>query len=463
MAETFDIAGRRVLVVGLGASGVAACRLAVRKGAQVAATDLQTADALGREVAALRETGVALHLGAHPEHCFLGADVVVVSPGVPPAPILDAAGRRGAEVMAEVEFACRFVKADIVGVTGSNGKSTTTSLLGEMARRSGRPCFAGGNLGSPLCLAVDTEAAAEGGLIVVELSSFQLELVSRFRPAVAVLTNLSEDHLDRYPSFDAYIAAKARIFMNQTPSDHAVVGAGDPRALAEASAHSARVHVAGGPKGEVRREGAALEDRGAAGGGARYDLSGFGLAGEHNVTNACMAALAARLVGVPAAAISEALGAFEGLPHRMTLVAEWRGVRFYDDSKATNVGAAVEAIRGMDRPVVLIAGGRDKGGSYEPLRRAVSGKARRVVLVGEAADRMATALAGAAPIERAGTFREAVAMAVDAARAGDAVLLAPACSSYDMFRNFEHRGEVFRDAVLRIAGQGTATPDQEGP
>jgi len=454
MKDRWHIDGKRVLVVGLGASGRAAALLAKGRGAVVEATDLKTRGDLGDAIRDLEQAGVALHLGGHPEEPFVRADVVVVSPGVPAVPFHEQLTARKAEVMAEVEFAWRFLEARVIGVTGSNGKSTVTSLLGEMAARSGRPAFAGGNLGDPLSGAVGTEAGGPRGLLAVELSSFQLELISTLKPAVALLINLSEDHLDRYKTFEDYIEAKARIFMNQDARDHAVVWGGDPRAIEVARRGRAVIHLAGSPDAEVRREGNALVDRDAPGGPVRYPLERFKLAGEHNVVNASMAVLAARLAGIPAEAIRQGLESFGGLPHRMVFVAELAGVRYYNDSKATNVGAAVEALRGMDRPVVLIAGGRDKGGSYEPLRRVVKEKGRAVVVIGEAADRIAEAMRDAVPVHRAGTLEEAVQKAASIAAAGDAVLLAPACSSYDMFRNYEKRGEAFARAVKGLSARG---------
>jgi len=449
MNEEYDIGNRRILVLGLGKSGSAAALLAAGRGAVTSATDIRPADELGERVSDLESAGVELHLGSHPEKIFEDADVIVVSPGVPFLPVLSRAQDRGVEVISEVEFAWRFIDAPLTAVTGSNGKSTTTCMIGEMARNSDKACFVGGNLGNPLSLAVGTPAGESGGLVVVELSSFQLELITSLKPRVAVMTNLSEDHLDRYPDYESYIAAKAAIFSFQDKEDHAVIGADDKTVARLAEKGRARIHVAGGGSGEVRRNGNMLLDVTDAGSPVEYSLENFKPAGEHNVHNAVMAVLAARLSGAGPDAVQKGLDSFKGLPHRMEFVAEIEGVRYYNDSKATNVGAAVKAVVGMDSPVILIAGGRDKGGSYEPLREAVSRNTKAVIAVGESADRIMKEFEGATELFRARSLDEAVDKAAGMASDGDAVLLAPACSSFDMFRNFEHRGEAFKESVLR--------------
>jgi len=442
-----ELSGRRVLVVGLGKSGIAAARLCAERGAIVTATDRRTLDALPPGAGDLCALGVTLEVGGHVEASFESTDLVVLSPGVPAIPPVVAAERRGVPILGELELAASFCQGSIVAITGTNGKSTVTTLIGEAMARTGRPTFVGGNLGTPLTEVVGTAAAEPGGVLVVEVSSFQLERATRFRPHVALLLNVTEDHLDRYPSFAAYAAAKARVFAAQTREDHAVVPAGDVVCESLARAGRARVWTYGGQgaKASVVCEDDAIVDRET---GARFPLSLLRIQGAHNVTNAMSAILAARLAGAPASAIAEAIGSFTGLPHRMQLVVEKDSVRYYDDSKATNVGAAVKALEGVSGKAVLIAGGRDKGGDYGPLRDEVARKARAVVLLGEAADLMDRALAGAAPIERATDMRDAVRRARRLAAAGDVVLLAPACSSYDMFRDYNERGDVFRSVVL---------------
>jgi len=363
-------------------------------------------------------------------------DRIVLSPGVPPLPALDAADAAGVPIASEVELACWFVEGDVLAITGTNGKSTVTSLVGQMAECDPRPSFVGGNLGTPLVDVVGTEAAKAGGLVVVELSSFQLERVDRFRPKVAAILNLSEDHLDRYESYAEYVAAKGRIFSGQKGEDHAVVPAGDEVCASLARAGAARIHTFGA--------------------GGELDVMDLGIApqhmllrGSHNVSNACAAALIAKLAGIDPRHVTEVLGTFPGLPHRMQHVRERGGVRYYDDSKATNVGAAVAALEGLSEgegQVVWIVGGKDKGGSYAPLVPAME-RVRAVVTLGEAAPRIEEELGRG---ERASTLEEAVALAAERAVSGDSVLLAPACSSYDMFSSYVERGEVFQAVVQAL-------------
>jgi UDP-N-acetylmuramoylalanine--D-glutamate ligase len=436
-------------VVGLGKTGRAAAAFARARGASVVATDARPSAELGTDVEALAQGGVRLECGGHRADSFTSADLVVLSPGVPRIPEIAAADRAGVRVVSEIELASWFVDGRIVAITGTNGKSTVTTLAGAMIAASGVPTWTGGNLGTPMLEAVGTPAAAPGGAIVVELSSFQLERTKRFHPRVATLLNVTEDHLDRYPSFAAYAAAKARIFLAQRAGDHAVVRAGDrvSEALARASSGALRRYGAGG---EVRLDGDAIVDDAT---GELYALSLLQSRSDVLVENACAAILTARLGGATPAGIREALAEFRPLPHRMELVCEAGGVRFVDDSKATNVGAAVRAMRGAGTKVVLIAGGRDKGGDYGPLRAEVARSARAVVLLGEAREKIAAALKGVADLRVAKDMSEAVAVARGIAQPGDAVLLAPACSSYDMFQNYEERGRAFREAVESQTGK----------
>lgn len=446
-----DLRGRQVLVVGLGRSGLAAARLCLARGAQVTVTDLRPASALG-ELDLPAE--VKRELGFHDGSTFVRSQLVVVSPGVPALPQLAAAASAGVPITGEMELASRFVEADLVAITGTNGKSTTTSLTGAMLAATGRPTFVGGNLGVPLAEAVGTPAAGPGGICVVEASSFQLETVERFRPRAAVLLNITADHLDRYPDLEAYGRAKTRVFAAQAPDDFAIVNADDD--LAE---HLSRDvpgrRVLLSTRQRLREggwiEGDALCLRLPLGELERYPATPPGLIGRHNQENALASLLAARLAGATPAQALEALMAFRPLAHRMELVAESSGVAYFDDSKGTNVGAVVAALSGFPRPVVLIAGGRDKGGAYEPLARAMKEVGRGVVVIGEAAARIAAALSAVVPVEAAASMDEAVARAAALARPGDAVVLSPACSSFDMFRNYEHRAQVFRAAVEKVA------------
>ena len=443
-----ELAGKNVLVVGLGKSGVSAARLLAGRGARVTGNDLREEAELTPDARALRDAGVELALGAHDTELFAGMDVIVISPGVPPMPALAAAERAGVRIASEIELASWFLRGTALGITGTNGKSTVTTLVGQMCERSGRPTFVGGNLGTPLVDVVGTPAAEAGGYVVVELSSFQLERVDQLHLHGAALLNVSEDHLDRYPSFAAYAEAKAAIFHNQTAQDFAVIPSGDALCARLAARGRAQVHRYGGADGSVRVEAGELIDRD---GGLRVPVAEIRLFGSHNLDNACAAALLARLAGVSADAIGATLRAFTGLPHRMAHVRTLGDVDYYDDSKATNVGAtaaALDGLRGRKGKVVLIAGGKDKGGDYAPLVERMARIGRSTLLIGEATELIERALSTAGlASERASSLDDAVERASVLAEPGDVVLLAPACASFDMFRSYSHRGDVFQAAV----------------
>jgi UDP-N-acetylmuramoylalanine--D-glutamate ligase len=440
---------KNVVVVGLGKSGRAAAELCHARGARVTATDAKDAAAIGPDAEALQALGVRLELGGHRDETFLGADLIVLSPGVPALPAIQAARARGVSVTGELELASRFLDATLVAITGTNGKSTTTSLAGAISQASGRPTFVGGNLGDPLCHAVGTAAGASGGICVVEVSSFQAETFDTFHPRAAVCLNVTADHLDRYPSMQAYADAKARLFATQGPEDVAVLNADDPWCKGMAAGTRARVawlstsHPVE-PGGYVDGADIVLHLDGST---ERYPIAELQIVGRHNLENAIAAFLLCRAIDLPVDVVRRAAAAFKPLAHRMERVAEIRGVTYYDDSKGTNVGAVAASITGFPRPVVLIAGGRDKGGDYGPLREALATCGRGLVLIGEAADRIAGAMGDVTPIQRATTMDDAVRRATSMARPGDAVVLSPACSSFDMFRNYEHRAQVFRAAV----------------
>ncbi len=447
-----ELTGKRVVVVGLGASGVAAARLCLRRGAAVTATDVKPRSRLDAAALALEESGARLRVGGHEAAGLREADLVVVSPGVPAFPELSAASGAGVPIVSEVELAVGALRhpAPIVAVGGTNGKSTTTSLVGAMLEADGGRAFVGGNLGEPL----SDHADEAFDTIVLEVSSFQLERVHAFHPRVAVLLNVTADHLDRYASFEEYAKAKGNAFVRQTAVDAAVVPVDDPLCLRQARRGDGRV-VTFGAGGTVRVGAEALTDTRS---GAVFPLSRMLISGGHNATNAAAAIAAAGDIGVTAGAMAQALSTFRGLPHRMALAGEIAGVRFYDDSKGTNVGAAVTALLGLREPrVVLIAGGRDKGGSYAPLADALRRKGRAAVLVGEAAEAIETAVRAEVPTHRAATIEEAVRVGARLAVPGDAVLLSPACSSYDMFKDYKERGDAFVREVLRLSTPGQET------
>jgi UDP-N-acetylmuramoylalanine--D-glutamate ligase len=458
-----DVAGKRFAVLGLARSGIACARLLLKNGARVTALDLKPRHQLPPGIDELERLGARVVLGPHPVEELTGAEFVVISPGIPELPQVAAAGKAGVKVVAEIEVALWWVRAPLVAVTGTNGKSTVATLVGEMGRRAGRPTFAGANLGTPLCDVVGNAANGPGGLVVAELSSFQLERTASLRPRAALLLNVTDDHLDRHGTLAAYAALKGRVFDGQTEDDWAIVPAGD--ALCEGLAARRKGSILRfGPGGDGSVDGGELVARVPGKAEARVPLSVLRIRGAHNVDNALAAMLAARCMDLPAAAVREALAGFTGLPHRMQLAAEVKGVVFYDDSKATNVGAALRAIEGLDRRAVLIAGGREKGGSYAPLREAVKSRIKRIVLIGEARANMKAQLGDLVPCDEAGTLEEAVALAFHAAEPGEAVLLAPACSSYDMFKDYAERGERFASAAKALRPRSGPPPaSRPGP
>jgi UDP-N-acetylmuramoylalanine--D-glutamate ligase len=436
---------RHVLVVGYQRTGRAVATILAARGVRVRATDARTAEALpplGPAVA-----GVELRLGEDGAALLDGIDLVVPSPGVPrTAPVIAAAQARGVAVMSEIELAFRSLRCPIVAVTGTNGKSTTTTLVGLALRAAGRRVFVGGNLGTPLVSAL----ADEPEVAVAEVSSFQLEWVERFRPVVACFLNLSPDHLDRHATLAEYRAAKARLFAAQEAGDWAVLNRDDPEVWrladglrARVVSFGARAVAEGAFVGEgfvgLRLPGESEE---------RYDLGRMRLTGAHNLENVMAAAVVARLAGAPVDAVQRALDTAEPLPHRFARVAERDGVVWIDDSKATNVGAAASSLRACGGPVVLLAGGLDKGGGYDLLVRAAAATVRRALVFGAARESLAAAFEGAGvAVERVATLEEAVGAAARAARPGDTVLLAPACASFDMFADYAARGRAFRAAV----------------
>jgi UDP-N-acetylmuramoylalanine--D-glutamate ligase len=449
----FTVRGKRVVVVGGAGSGVAAARLLVDRGARVTLTDVRSAL---EHQDALSEIGVALALGSHPVELFTGADLVVVSPGVAATqPSVAAARAAGVPVIGEVELASRWLLGRIVAITGTKGKSTTTALTGRILAAAGFHAPVGGNIGTPLAAQV-AESRPES-IHVVEVSSFQLETTDTFHPWVAVLLNLTADHLDRHASVEEYAGAKARIFSRQTEGDCAVANADDPRSLAMARGGRARVVCFAR---DVRiDEGITLADgwiveRGAQGDRRLVRTSEVRLIGPHLLSDVLAAAAVARLAGASPAAIAEAVASFTGLEHAMEWVDEIGGVRFVNDSKATNIDAARQAIETFEPGLVVIMGGRFKGGDLRLLRPSLASRRATVVAIGEAAPLMEEAFAGAAVIAHADTLAEAVRTAMAAATPGASVLLAPACASFDMFENYAARGRAFKAEVARLRHEG---------
>ncbi len=452
----FDLNGRRVVVIGLARSGKAAVELLLSRGARVTATDSRDAEALGIGPDSWKGRGVRLELGGHTAGVLHGADLVVVSPGVPSdTPIVLDAAERSIPVIGELELAYRVSKGTWLAVTGTNGKTTTTSLLGELVKRTGRPTVVAGNIG----VAVSAEVARipDDGYVVAEVSSFQLDTIDAFRPRVAVLLNITEDHLDRYSSFGSYAASKAGIFENQISTDFAVVNIDDPLVAEMSSVLGATVipvstrrEVAGGV---FVRDGVLISQ---VGGIERpiIETSRLGLPGPHNLANSAAAAGAAMAIGVDTKEAADVLESFRPLPHRLETVCESGGITYVNDSKATNVESVMCALESYDRPIVLIAGGKDKGSDFGRLSELVREHVKALVLIGEAAPAMNAAWSGLAPVEAASSLEEAVERATHLAGPGEVVLLSPACASFDMFRDFEDRGDQFREIARRMCERG---------
>ncbi len=443
---------KSVLVVGLARSGVAAANLLLAQGARVKVTDLRPAGSLSDPLSQLKGP-VDSTLGQHLLSDFLNADLIVVSPGVPShQSCLQEAIRSKVPVWAEVELGYRFLKGRFVGITGSNGKTTTTTLVGELFRTAGVAVEVAGNIGRPL-----TEVAAMGQQcrqFVLELSSFQLEHVHELHCQTAAILNLTADHLDRHSSFEAYLDAKVRIFNRQSGEDYAVLNGDDP-ALRGVGEHRASQTVLFSRRRQLE-PGACLSPDG----WVTWNWQGqterilpaadIRLKGLHNLENVLAATAIGRLSGLDMTAMADCFRSFSGVEHRLEYVAEVSQVEFFNDSKATNVDSAVKALEAFAQPLIVIFGGRDKGGSFQPLRPLIEAKARGVLLIGEATPKLQAALHGAAPIELCPSLESAVREAFRMARPGDAILLAPACASFDMFENFEHRGRVFKSAVASL-------------
>ena len=458
MSASIELRNKRVLVVGLARTGMATALFCAARGARVTATDTRTESELDAAVAELRKAGVGLELAGHRQALIQGADLIIPSPGVSAdAPLLQSARSKGVTIWSEIELASRFLKGRLIGITGSNGKTTTTSLIEHILRKAGFSTILAGNIGTPLISCV--EKTSDKTITIAELSSFQLELVEKFRPNISVFLNLTPDHLDRHHSLESYAAAKARIFENQTEADSAVLNADDPGTTPYAPAKpqlfwfSRKQRVAQGAfvRGNdilFRFEG--TEEK-------VLKLADIPLAGSHNVENVLAAVAATRLAGAQPAAVAKGVRSFAGVEHRLEFVAEIGGVRFYNDSKATNVDATLKALDAFPGRILIILGGKDKGSDYTVLQPRLREKAVLALLIGAAASKIEKQIAGSVAIEQAGTIERAVETAANAARPGDVVLLAPACASFDQFQNYEHRGRVFKELVRQLERQAAST------
>ena len=461
MSREVQLNGKHVLVVGLARTGVATALFCAARGAVVAATDIRGASQLGDSIEQLRGAGVRLEFGEQFDNLLQGQDLVVPSPGVAAdAPLLLRARESHIPVWSEIELAGRFLRGQVIGITGSNGKTTTTSLIEHTLRTAGFPTVLAGNIGTPLIAQV--EKTTDETITVAELSSFQLELIESFRPNIAVFLNLTPDHLDRHKTLDAYGAAKARIFANQTKNDSAVLNADDAASAAYAPALS---RVLWFSRKKMVMPGAYVRD-----GKIVFahhgeeeliiSVSQVPLPGAHNLENVLAAVVATRLAGVRPTQIEAGIKSFAGVEHRLEFVAEINGVRYYNDSKATNVDATLKALDSFPGRVLIILGGKDKDSDYTQLRTALLEKAILALLIGAAAEKIESQIEGSVAIRRSGTIENAVDTAFHSAHAGDVVLLSPACASFDQFQNFEHRGRVFKELVHQLEKRAPPRPEE---
>jgi len=464
--KTIRIKNKKVLVVGLAKSGVAAANFLIRRGARVTITDLKPESQLQNEIAQL--AGPArLALGGHTEAAFMESDFIVISPGVPTGLLeLRRSASSGIPIYSEVELAYAFTHGKIIGITGSNGKTTTTALIGELFKNAGRPHVVAGNIGTPLSLFVDSEdqAGSEDRTFVVELSSFQLENIHHFKCDVALLLNVTPDHLDRYQSFEDYALAKERIFLNQTNRDYAVLNADNSISLSMSDGRKGQVMLFS--RRQMLSQGIYVD------GGKIYirwkkqhhylmEAGEIRLKGNHNLENVLAATAAGFLSGIDLSVMADTFRTFQGVEHRLEFTRSVGGVDYYNDSKGTNVDSAVQALQALDQPLIVIMGGKDKGGDFASLRSLVTRKVKLLILIGTATDKIFSVLGSDVSTIKARDMEEAVDLAKRSATPGDAVLLEPACASFDMFRNYEHRGEVFKNLVNALPDQ-SAEPAADG-
>ncbi|MGH9514796.1 MAG: UDP-N-acetylmuramoyl-L-alanine--D-glutamate ligase [Terriglobales bacterium] len=458
-----ELKGKRVLVVGLGRSGVASALFLQSRGARVTVSDAKSEDQLREEIPALLDAGIAVETGTHGERTFRNQDLIVVSPGVPvDAEPLEQARAFGQPVIGEIELASQFLASPIVAITGSNGKTTTTTLVGEIIAASGFKTLVGGNIGTAAITLVDR--ATPETVIVLEVSSFQLETITSFRPRVAVVLNVTPDHLDRHRTFAAYVHAKARIFENQRAEDFAVLNADDPTCVELANRVRANIFWFSRQReletGAFVRDGQLVFRRN---GSVQTILlvSEIPLKGSHNLENILAAVCAGALMGCAPEMIRSAIVNFKAVEHRLEYVATIDGVEYYNDSKATNVDAAMKALQSFPANIHLILGGKDKASDYTQLNNLLRERVKSVYTIGAAAEKIQSHIKGTTQIVTSGTLEAAVKQAASASQSGDVVLLAPACASFDQFQNYEHRGRTFKEIVRQLAAANHSSPAGE--
>jgi UDP-N-acetylmuramoylalanine--D-glutamate ligase len=447
-----DLLGKKVLVVGMARTGIATAKFLKARGSIVSTTEVKPKEEMIEAIQELRGMNIQTEWGGHQTETFLKSDLIVVSPGVDPnIEPLQKALQKGIKVISELELAYHFIQVPMIAITGTNGKTTTTLLIGEMLREDGRKVGVGGNVGEPLILFANGENRWD--VLVVEVSSFQLEAIEDFRPRFSVLLNITEDHLDRYPSYAEYIEAKMRILSNQGSGDTAVLNKDDPIVMKFGERVKAKKVLFS--MEEKLNEGAFAHGQSISlrlgGKEEDYPLDRAPLKGVHNVENMMAAITAARLFGSSKEAIQNVLNRFKGLEHRLEFVQEIEGIRFYNDSKGTNVGSVVKSLQSFSDPVILIAGGKDKNGDLSPLRGLIRNRVKHLILIGEAKERMGRELGGLTKTTMTKTLEDAVLLAYQTAKKGEVVLLSPACSSFDMFKDYKERGKVFREVVFKLS------------
>ncbi len=447
---------QKILIVGLGVTGISLARFFSKRGGLITVTDIANQNTLDPHIEALRKMDIRMELGHHRIETFEKSDLIVLSPGVPHTihPIRRAK-EKGVKIWGEIELAYQFIHEPIIAITGTNGKTTTTALIGEILKNAGIKVFVGGNIGRPLIEYVDLQDKAE--IVVAEVSSFQLDTIDKFRPKVAILLNITADHLDRYPDFFAYRSSKGRIFQNQHENDFAILNGADPnvRAVVQ-NIRCKKLFFYPETHSECKGEQAAkikANDILICNGNKKKEvinLTGIQLVGKHNLENFAAACLAAKIFGTSPAVIEISLRNFKGLSHRLEQVAIKNGVAYYNDSKATNVDSVIRALESFNRPVILIMGGRDKGGDFNTLKGFVSDHAKKLILIGEARNAIESVLGHITSTDMVSSMEEAVSLAAKTASPGDIVLLSPGCASFDMFRSYADRGEVFRKLVEKL-------------
>jgi UDP-N-acetylmuramoylalanine--D-glutamate ligase len=459
-----DVKGKRVLVVGLGKSGVASSMFLQARGAKVTVSDAKAEEQLRGEIPGLLDKGIVVETGKHGERTFRDQDLIVVSPGVPnDVPQLQNARRLGIPVIGEIELSARYLQGQIIAITGSNGKTTTTTLTGEVIAAGGRKALVGGNIGTPAITFV--EQSSPETWVVLEISSFQLETIETFRPHIAAILNVTPDHLDRHGSMENYIAAKARIFENQSERDFAVLNADDATTASTGAGLKSQMYWFSRRK-EVERgafvRGGRIVFRDAKGERDIMAADEMTLKGLHNLENVLAAVAMGSLAGIEPAAIRQAVKDFKAVEHRLEYVTTIRGVQYFNDSKATNVDATIKALESFPGRIHLILGGKDKGSDYTLLNALLRERVKKAYTIGAAAEKIESQIAGVVEIVPAGTLDSAVKKAAETAEAGDIVLLAPACASFDQFQSYEQRGRAFKDTVHQLAAREAAVPGGRG-